>query len=496
MNISLKFAVLTPLLLILVGSLSQCRLTESTSGKYEQYCGNCHLLPDPSSIPAAVWRESVLPEMAARLGFKYQGYQAVNGSMEEEFYTQQSNVYPEVPLIDSSDWWEIHDYVLSLAPEEIVVDTLRSSRNQRLEGFTATLIANKKIEAVTGILHAENKEGTLICDLSGRIFVRLDTLHEKARFPTPTVAAQVYEERLYLTEIGNMAPSQIPSGKLHLVEDSIPKVLAEKLHRPVYVLPADLDEDGNEEIIVCEFGYHTGALSLISKTAEGYKKGTLLPLPGSIKVELADMDHDGRLDIIALFSQGQEGIYIFYQQEDFGFKVAKPIELPPQHGSSWFELVDYDRDGHLDIVIANGDNADYSNFLKPYHGIRLYLNGGEDDFDEAWFYPIYGATRLEADDFDQDGDLDFAVLAFFPDFNHSPEEGLVYLRNEDESTYDFTTMTTPLAADGNWLTMEKGDFDEDGDLDLMLGNYPFLLRGKAGENRNNADFLILENLHF
>ena len=37
-------------------------------------CGSCHLAPDPAALPKAIWRDKVLPEMAARMGIVENGY--------------------------------------------------------------------------------------------------------------------------------------------------------------------------------------------------------------------------------------------------------------------------------------------------------------------------------------------------------------------------------------------------------------------------------------
>jgi hypothetical protein len=73
----------------------------------------------------------------------------------------------------------------------------------------------------------------------------------------------------------------------------------------------------------------------------------------------------------------------------------------------------------MDLLYTNGDNADYSNSLKRYHGIRLFQNDGNFKFRQVWFYPLYGATKAVARDFDGDGDLDVAGIAFYPDFSRN-----------------------------------------------------------------------------
>jgi hypothetical protein len=127
-------------------------------------------------------------------------------------------------------------------------------------------------------------------------------------------------------------------------------------------------------------------------------------------VEVVDMNGDGKKDIVALFAQGREGVYIFYQNDNLEFSVEQVIMMQPEYGSSWFSLLDYNNDGHLDILLANGDNADYSRYLKPYHGVRLFINEGDNKFNEEWFYPINGATCVLVEDFDIDGDVDVDIM--------------------------------------------------------------------------------------
>ena len=130
--------------------------------------------------------------------------------------------------------------------------------------------------------------------------------------------------------------------------------------------------------------------------------------------------------------------------------------------------MDFNKDGFQDILLTNGDNWDYSAILKPYHGVHIYLNDGQDNFKEAWFYPMYGTSKAVARDFDNDGDLDIAAISFYNDLD-LPEQGFIYLENQ--GGFHFKAHSTPEAASGKWLTMEVGDFDKDGDEDIVLGSY-------------------------
>lgn len=503
-NLSVKKGILllSFLLIILFSSCTDSAKKEVTvETQYQIYCGSCHLAPDPANIPKAIWENDVLPEMGARMGYKYNNYNPLSGnSMEENVYIRFSNVYPNQSVIDSVAWKQIHDYILDLAPDSIPIVKGRSERNLALTQFkpTAVSLEEDKAPFITNIQFDPKTNQFTIGDVTGELNSWPKLLEEPIKFSSPIISNDQKEDGLYVTEIGIMNPSEKPLGVIHRVQSGSTDTIAKKLHRPVYTEIVDLNDDGIDEILVCEFGNLTGELSMLINSGSEYKKRTLLPLAGTIKLDVTDMNKDGKNDIVVLSSQGNEGIFILYQQEDLQFSMNHAISIGPEYGSSWFELMDYNADGHLDIVLANGDNADYSVFLKPYHGLRLFLNDGKNGFEEKWFYPIYGATRVLAEDYDLDGDLDFAVMAFFPDYDNSPDEGFVYLENMDSDQYQFQPYTLEGPPAGRWLVMEDGDFDQDRDMDIMLGTFILPMSNRYSAIIDNwrkepVNLLLLEN---
>ena len=246
------------------------------------------------------------------------------------------------------------------------------------------------------------------------------------------------------------------------------------LHRPVHTLVHDFNLDGTDEIVICEFGHLTGALSLfVRNDGLHYSKEVLLNAPGTLRTVARDMNADNKMDLVVLTSQGREGVTIFYQTENLKFIPETVLEFSPVYGSSWFELLDFDGDGYDDIITANGDNGDKSYVAKPYHGIRIYINNGKNVFEETYFYPLNGATRLIAEDFDLDGDIDMAVLATFPDYENSPNSSFIYLENKDSEIFEFQDTTFKGVNLGRWLLMDSGDFDQDGDTDIVLSSFTY-----------------------
>jgi hypothetical protein len=115
--------------------------------------------------------------------------------------------------------------------------------------------------------------------------------------------------------------------------------------------------------------------------------------------------------------------------------------------------------------------------MKPYHGVRIFLNDGDNQFEEAYFLPLNGAYGVTADDFDEDGDLDIAAISFFPDYETNPEESFVYLENKGDLTFEPSTFED--SDRGRWLILDSGDMDRDGDSDLILGSFSALQHGTS-----------------
>jgi hypothetical protein len=466
--------------LITLNSFKEPKLPKADdSGKqlFTVYCSNCHALPDPASLTKDIWKNHVLPVMASRMGIIYPNYDPLRGlSDEEKKIVNEHNIIPANPVLTDDEWEKVVKYILANAPDSVKLDSTRLTRNSPLTQFTREDIQlpSKGPSLITGLEYNTETNTLWISNYFKQVFTWKYNVGVTKTITTnsPVVDFNFYKGDTYFTEIGKLYPTELSIGEYTKCEDTSATALLTSLHRPVHAEIEDLDGDGIPEIVVCNFGNKIGSLSLYKKNKAGkYVEDVLLPLAGAIKCYIKDMDGDGKKDIVAMFAQGDESVFIFYQKPNLQFKAKRVLRFPPNYGTTDMVLVDYNHDGLTDIVTVHGDNADYSNILKAYHGIRLNINEGNGVFKEKFFYPIYGVTKVLAEDFDKDGDIDFAASAFFPEFGKLVNESFVYLENKDAAKYIFKSSILASGTPLKTLTLEKADIDGDGDMDIIAGNF-------------------------
>jgi hypothetical protein len=454
-------------------------LPVSDDGKmlFMRYCTTCHMEPDPASLTKNIWQSHVLPIMASRMGIIYPNYDPLRGLTDEErLIVKKNRIIPDEPLLTNEEYGKIVNYILNIAPDSVSLDEKRLTRNSTLKQFVRQdiQINDKTPSLITGLKYNTTTKILWIGDFYKKVY---NWQYDKGVTKvvdsnSPVVDFNFYKGDTYFTEIGKLYPTELSKGSYSQLKDSTSSPLVTALHRPVHTEIEDLNNDGIPEIVVCNFGNKTGSLSLFKKDRAGkYTEQVLIPLAGAIKCYVKDMDGDGRKDIVAMFSQGDESVWIFYQKDKLKFKAKRVLRFPPNYGTTDMVLVDYNHDGLTDIVTVHGDNADYSNILKAYHGIRLNINQGNDVFKEKFFYPVYGVTRVLAEDFDKDGDIDFAATAFFPEFGKLIDESFVYLENIDKDKFGFKSYTLKSEVPIKTLALEAADIDGDGDLDIITGNF-------------------------
>jgi len=440
-----------------------------------QVCVSCHIFPEPQVLDRKTWQEQVLPRMETFLGVSPPDY----SSSPEGELLRQLHVYPDHAVIGKADWEKIVAYFMNRAPEQPLPQVTHPEIKVGLKQFTASAARFRYTPPATTLTAVSSRDHRIFLgDDLARSIVILDSEGrslDSLRVENSPVSLVETERGIYVTAIGSVQPSEVPRGELLFFERNGDqfgprKVLLKDLPRPVQSEFGDFNRDGKMDVAICLFGNHRGRFSWFENLGnETYTEHTLLELPGAVRCLAHDFNGDGVPDLGLLLAQRTEAFNILTNdgQGNFGSEVV--FQKQPAFGHNYFELPDFNGDSRPDLLVVNGDNGEYESALKNYHGIRIYLNRGGKRFEEAYFFPLNGATKAMARDFDGDGDLDIAAISFYPDYQKSPRESFVYLENQ--GNLKFSPSTFPQCIAGRWIVMDVGDVDGDGDPDIVLGSY-------------------------
>ena len=475
---------------------TSCTTTEQKEEALaKQYCAACHSFPEPSLLDKETWTH-VMPQMGLRMGVDISPL----SMLSEDDYPRVVETLPLNPTISQEDFQAISNYYQREAPDTLELpEDYKTKELDQFELIPKLVI--KQRPAVT-MLRADTVNETLwIATRRGMLyqydynFSKVDSTQLTS--PVSSVAFNEDDDKTLVTLFGIMDPNDQAKGTVGLIrKDKTFETLIDSLKRPVFIEEVDLNNDTFKDVIVCAFGNFGGALLVFeNKNNTGYVRHMVSSLPGARKVEVRDFNNDGLNDILVMFTQGDEQISLYTNGGSFRFRVNTLLRFSPVWGSSFFNTVDFNKDGHWDIVYTNGDNADYSMIPKPYHGVRIYLNDGNNQFKESWFHPMHGCSMAITRDFDKDGDIDIATISFFPDFKKTPERNFVYFENNKGKLEPYTT---PIASDARWLLMETVDLNHDGYHDILLGALDFESNGVTTALKKRwadkyVDILVLKN---
>jgi hypothetical protein len=463
------------------------------------YCGSCHQSPDPSLLDKLTWEKNILPKMGWRLGMNQDFMRIYSGmDMEETELLISNNVYPENPQLAEEDWQKIVNYYTENAPEKAVPQAEKQKVTVGMNDFSVKNIygISDAPPTVTLVKFDTTKKEIFVAWRGQKNYLKKYDLNlsskDSVSLNSPVSEISIKKESIEFLSMGLMDPSDKAKGSLiKISSNKKQEILIDKLKRPVQISYGNLNDDKIEDMLICNFGNEAGNLTW-------YEGGSLSPhllktAPGARIAYIKDMNNDKLNDIVVLMTQAREGIFIFYNKGNSEFDEKQILEFSSVYGSSFIDLVDFNKDGFVDILYTNGDNADLSISLKAYHGIRIFMNDGKNNFKQSYFYPMFGASKALAGDFDLDGDLDIAAISFFTSPDQKPDEGFLLLINEGHNQFKVSTFKQ--ANQGKWMVMDVGDMDKDGDMDIILGS--FLKEGvshlKSKELKTLPSAIILEN---
>jgi hypothetical protein len=477
-------------------------LPEAKHEQVAELCAACHVYPPPDSIARHDWPGEV------ERGFAFLAQSDL-----------KTRLVPPPPV-------EVARYYLNRAPATLPPPSrppageLGRFRFERIsspgDGGGSPMIANVRFAH----LFDERRLDVLACDM--------DAGHVVAWKPyEPSEAAMVLAEGLknpchaevvdldqdgvrdvLVADLGSRWPGEERQGSVVWLRGNrdgrfTRRIIADGLGRVADAQAADFDGDGDLDVVAAVFGYiQVGEILYLENRTTDPDAPTFVPRTldardGTIHVPIADLNGDGRPDFVALISQEHEIVEAFLNEGEGQFSRRTIYAAPhPAFSSNGIQLVDFDRDGDLDVLMTNGDVLE-RRVLKPYQGIHWLENRGDYPFEPHRLDSLYGVARAVAGDLDGDGDLDIAATTFLPGGHWSrvrpslDSEAIVVLEQTEPGAFVRHELESETC---DHPSCDLGDFDGDGRLDLVTSSCIFLDPGEMSAPKGLDGIIVHKGL--
>ena len=466
-----------------LAKLSDAELEAKIGPEVQVFCSRCHALPEASEAPREDWRREIQQAFHFHKNSPAKNDPAPDFEVVVAYFERKAIPYADftAPPLGDSD------------PGRV--------RFSKIEVRIADAPHAPAISGLTWIGPQQDRPGALFaCDMrsgglyavspSGDCEVVLAPKSETLANPSHIEPCDLDGDGLrdlVVADLGKIYPADHQEGRVVWFRSNSaaggyePIEIGGALARVADVEPGDFDADGDQDLVVAEFGLHErGRILLLSNQGNEAGKTSFAlrevdPRHGAIHVPVTDLNGDGKLDFITLISQEHEVVEAFLNRGDGTFEKQRIYTAPnPSWASSGIQLVDMDADGDLDVLNSNGDGFDRY-YLKPYHAVRWLENQGEFPWAEHHLGNVPGCQRALAGDLDGDGDVDVVAVALLENdllarFGKQHFDAVCWF--EQTAPGKFQRHTLELG-ECRHAALALADFDGDGDLDFATGNFVF-----------------------
>jgi hypothetical protein len=245
--------------------------------------------------------------------------------------------------------------------------------------------------------------------------------------------------------------------------------------KPTDIVLSDMNGDGKADILAID-SIEGELLVALGKGDWRWEEPGIEPLrPGQDLFLVADLDRDGRPDVVTASSQG---LSFFFNAGNGDLEPAPGEDVRILSGVNGLASADVDGDGWIDVVTAN-----------RFDNVSVVRNAGGRSFEAprnhaSGISGLYRPQRVVAGDLDRDGHIDLALAMG----ENTPRATISVLWNDDRGAYpDVSTWKRNWLSFG-FLGYEDIDDDGGGDLIFSTGGSILALRNEGA--RILSDFVI------
>lgn len=241
------------------------------------------------------------------------------------------------------------------------------------------------------------------------------------------------------------------------------EISTKDLYQKWGVATGDLDNDGALDLLV-SFGTIKYNRILLNDGYGNFSRRKYLTLGTNADdthaVAMADMNNDGRLDLVSGNTGKRSAIYL--NSGSANFVNAPNQTIGDTNNIRAIAVADINKDGYLDIVAGRGFDAG-GDWIKE-GDLTVYVKNLSGDFDPHHFNPLNTTTwSIAVGDLDNDGWLEVITV------NRGQANLIYYNLGKDLNNKSPMTETFGEISD-NTLSVAVGDINADGYLDIIAGN--------------------------